>query len=59
MSRVTEGIVFKTMLGVMKDKTAEGNMEMIIIGMMATTEVGIDQERGHSQEAIAVIEPEV
>ena len=47
------------MLGVMKDRTAKGNIEMIIIGMMVTTEVGIDQERGHSQEVIAVIEPEV
>ena len=43
----------------MEDKTAEGSIEMIIIGMMVTTEVGIDQERGCSQEVIAVIELEV
>ena len=47
------------MLGDTKDKTAEGKIEMIIIGAMVTTEVGIDQERGCSQEFIAVIEPEV
>ena len=33
----------------MEDKTAERSIEMKIIGMMVTTEVGIDQERGHSQ----------
>ena len=47
------------MLGDMEDKTAEGTIEMIIIGMMVTIEVGIDQERGHSQEVIAVKELEV
>ena len=43
----------------MEDKTAEGSIEMITIGMMVTIEVGIDQERGHSQEVIVVIELEV
>ena len=43
----------------MEDKTAEGSIEMIITGVMVTAEVGIDQERGHSQEVIAVIELEV
>ena len=43
----------------MEDKTAEGNIEMIVIDMMVMIEVGIDQERGHSQEFIAVIELEV
>ena len=43
----------------MEDKTAEGNIEMIVINVVVTIEVGIDQERGHSQEVIAVIELEV
>ena len=43
----------------MEDKIAEGSIEMIIIGMMVTIEVGIDQERDHSQENIVVIELEV
>ena len=47
------------MLGDMDDKTAEGSIEMIIIGMMVTTEVGIDPERGLSQEVKAVVELEV
>ena len=47
------------MLGDMEDKTAEEIIEMIIIGVMVTAEVGIDQERGHSQEVIVVIETEV
>ena len=56
-SRITEGTIFKTMLGNMEDKTAEGNIG--IIDVMATIEIGIDQERGHCQEAIAVMELEV
>ena len=43
----------------MGDRTAEGSIEMIIIDMMVTTEVEIDQKRGHSQEVITVIEIEV
>ena len=43
----------------MGGKTAEGSIEMIIIGTMVPTEVEIDQERGHSQEVIVVIELEV
>ena len=43
----------------MEDKTAEGSIEMIIIDVMVTTEVWIDQEKDHSQEVIAVIELEV
>ena len=58
MSRVIEGITFEIVLGNMGDKTAEGSIEMIIIDMMVTTEVGIDEERGHSQEVIVVIELE-
>ena len=59
MSRTTEGTIFKIMLGNMEDKAAEGNIEMIVIDMMVTIEVGIDQERGCSQEVIVVIELEV
>ena len=40
-------------------QTAEGSIEMIIISMIVTIEVGIDQERGHSQEVIVVIELQV
>ena len=43
----------------MGDKTTEGSIEMIVIGMVVTIEVGIDHERGHSQEIIAVIELKV
>ena len=43
----------------MEDKTAEGNIGMIVIDVMVTIEVGIDQEIGHSQEFIAVIELEM
>ena len=44
------------MLENMEDKIAEGNIEMIVIDMMVTIEVGIDQERGCSQEVIMGIE---
>ena len=43
----------------MEDNIAEDGVEMIIIGVMITIEVGIDQERVDSEEAIAVIELEV
>ena len=43
----------------MEDKIAEGSIEMTVIGVMVTIEVGIDQERGHSQEVIVVTELEV
>ena len=43
----------------MEDKIAEENIDLIIMGVMITIEVGIDQERDHSQETIAVIELEV
>ena len=41
----------------MEDKTVEENTE--IIGVMVTIEVGIGQEKGHSQEIMAVIGIEV
>ena len=43
----------------MEDKAAEGSIEMIIIDVMVTIEIGIDQEIGCSQEIIVVIELEV
>ena len=59
LSRGIEGTIFEIMLGDMEDKTAEGSIEMIAIDVMVTTEIGIDQERSHSQEVILVIELEV
>ena len=59
LSRVIEGTMFEIVLGDMEDKIAEGSIEVIIIGMMITIEVGIDQERDQSQETIVVIELEV
>ena len=47
------------MLGNMENKTAGENIGMIVIDAMITSEIGIDQERGHSQEAIVVTELEV
>ena len=55
-SKITEGTTFKKALGDIEDKVVEGNMEMI--GVMITTEVGIGQEKDHSQEIIAVAEIE-
>ena len=43
----------------MVDKTAEGNIEMIVIDVMVTIEVRIDQEKDHSQEFISVTGLEV
>ena len=40
----------------MVDKTAEGNVEIIVIDVMITIEVGIDQEKCHSQELTVAIE---
>ena len=45
------------MLGDMKNKTVEENKE--IIGMVVTIEVGIDWEKDHSQEIIAIIGIEI
>ena len=59
LCRVIEGTIFEKVLGDMEDKIADGSIEMIIIGAMVTIEVGIGQERDHSQEIIVVIELEV
>ena len=56
-SKNTEGTIFKKMLGHMEDETVEENTE--IIGVMATIEVGIDQEKDHSQEIMAIVGIEV
>ena len=56
LSRVIEGKLFEIVLGDIEDKITEGSIEMIIVGAMVTIEVGIDQERDHSQETIAVTE---
>ena len=59
LSRIIEGTIFEIVLGDMEDEIAEGSIQMIIIGVMVTIEVGIDQERDHSQETLVVIELEV
>ena len=56
-SKTTGGAIFKKMSGDMEDKTVEKNTE--IIGMMVTIVVGIGQEKGHSQEIMAIIGIEV
>ena len=56
-SKTTEGTIFKKMLRDMGDKTVEKNTE--IIGMVVTIEVGIDEEKDHSQEIMAIIGTEV
>ena len=59
LSRVIEGTIFEIVLQDIEDKIAEGSIAVIIIAVMFTIEVGIDQKRDHSQETIAVIELEV
>ena len=54
LSRVIEGTIFKKVLGDMEDKIAKGSIGMII-GAMVTIEVGIGQERDHSQETIEIV----
>ena len=52
-SKMTQGTIFKKILGDMEVKTVEENIE--ITGIMATIEVGIDQEKDCFQEIIAII----
>ena len=40
-------------------QNSRGNIEMVVIDVVVMIEVGIDQERGHSQEFIVAIELEV
>ena len=49
--------IFERMLGDMEDEIAEENTGMT--GIMTTIEVGIDQEKGHTQEIMVIIEIEV
>ena len=56
LSRITEEAIFEVTLGDTVDKIAEGNIETIAIDVMITIEVGIDQEKGHSQGATVAIE---
>ena len=43
----------------MVDRIAEGNIDIMTIDIMITTEVGRDQDKGHSQGITAAIELEV
>ena len=56
-STTIEGTISKKTLGDMEDKTVEEITE--IIGVMVTIEVGMDQEKDHSQEIMAIIGIEV
>ena len=46
-------------MGDIVERIAEGNIETITIDVMITIEVGIDQDKGHSQGVTAAIELEV
>ena len=59
LNRVIEGTIFEIVLGDMENKISKGSIEVIIIGVMVTIELGIDQETDHSQETIVVRELEV
>ena len=59
LSRITEEAISEVTPGDMVDRTAEGNTEIIAIDVTITIEVGIDQEKGHSQKFTVAIELEV
>ena len=59
LNRTTEETTSKIMLEDIEDKAAEGNMKIVVIGMMVMIEVGIDHKKDHSQEGIVVTELEV
>ena len=52
-----ETVIFEETLEDMEDKIIEEDIEMIDI--MIIIEAGIDQDKGHSQEIIIVVEIEV
>ena len=52
-SKTIEITIFERTLGDIEDKIAEENIG--ITGVMATIEVGTDQEKGHSQEIMVII----
>ena len=56
-SKTIETTIFKRTLEDMEDKIAEENIG--ITDVMTTIEVGIDQEKGHSQGTMALIGIEV
>ena len=56
-SKTTEITIFERMLGDMEDKIVEENTGKT--GVMTTIEVGTDQEKGHTQEIMAIIGIEV
>ena len=55
--KAIETIIFEGILEDMEDKMVEEDIEMI--GIMIIIEVGIDQEKGHLQEIMVVVEIEV
>ena len=55
--KAIETVIFEEILEDMEDKIIEENIEMI--GVMIIIEPGIDQEKGHLQEAMVVVEIEV
>ena len=59
MSKVIEEVVSKIIPEDTVDKILEESIGIIVIEMMATTEVGIDLEKDHFQEIMAVTELEV
>ena len=56
-SKTIEITIFERTLGDMEDKIAEKNTG--ITGIMTTIEIGIDQEKVHTQEIMVIIEIEV
>ena len=56
LSKVTEEIISEIIPEVTVDKIAEENIGIIIIEMIATTELGIGLEKDHSQEIMVVTE---
>ena len=56
LNKITEEAIFEVTLGDIVDKTAEQNIETIVLDIMITIEVGIDQEKGHSQRFTVAIE---
>ena len=59
LSRVIEEVVSKIIPGDTVDKIVEESIGIIVIEMMATTEVGIDLEIDHFQEIMVITEIEV
>ena len=56
LSRITEEVISEAILGDMVDRIAEGTIEVMTIDIMITIEVGIGQDRGHSQGITVAIE---